>query len=661
MERVKISLLGWESEGLRCPDAKIDLGSVHSVPKVSLIQMPNGTGKTTTLTLIRAALTGEAVDWDRERVLQLQQRDDAKKTSGKFILRLAIDDQPLIFDLHCDFTQGGISYRTSSPRAGGVVEGWEPPNDVRRFLTLKFTNLFVFDGEYAFKLLKPEESLADEAIDALCQLDLLDYVCSRAEAAWDRETRNKGAKTSQGLTMYKKQEKLLEERIHIITESRKKGISRLATVEADLQEINGQIGDKINAADKFRNELEKLRLGESNYKGMLERWAGQAMRTIRQPHMLHKGFSEGLLVLKSHLDRAKLPDMTSRQFFVDLADDKNCVCGRPIGPLEKEHILSQSNHYLGEDVSGIINALKQDVASLVASNDKNQLSLEKIMLQVSNTEASYHIMQTERQTLELRALEDSGDEVQKLRERITELTNEKDGINITIEEIDRDWRPDDKEDSVSLLSLKKQLEAVRDEISQITDTVELRAKTDIIKKLASRTKELSRERLKSVLIKDCNARLAHILAANPIQIERISNSLVLSGQREASVGETLAVGYTFLTAALHRGAHQFPLIVDSPAGPLDDKVRREIGEMVPQLCEQFVAFTISTERDSFLPALERKSDGRIKYLTLFRKSAGTQHLLQSLPADGMVQTKNAVIVEGRDYFTQFSLVKESEE
>ena len=101
---MKISLLGWESEGLRCPDAKIDLGSVHSVPKVSLIQMPNGTGKTTTLTLIRAALTGEAVDWDRERVLQLQQRDDAKKTSGKFILRLAIDDQPLIFDLHCDFT-----------------------------------------------------------------------------------------------------------------------------------------------------------------------------------------------------------------------------------------------------------------------------------------------------------------------------------------------------------------------------------------------------------------------------------------------------------------------------------------------------------------------------------------------------------------------------
>lgn len=658
---MKIRLLGWESEGLRCPDVKIDLGSVHSPPKVALIQMPNGTGKTTTLTLIRAALTGDAANWDAESVLQLKQRDDKTKTSGKFILRLAVDNKDLIFDLHFDFINGVISYRTSSPSAGGVVPGWEPPNEVRRFLSPKFTNLFVFDGEYAFKLLKPQEPLADEAIDALCQLDLLDRVRATAEGAWDRETRNKGAKTSQGLAIYKNKEKFLEERIHTITENRKKGILEIAKIDERLEEIKRKIGDKINAAEKFSHELSELKEEESTYKNIMERLTDQAMRTIRQPHMLHKGFAEGLMTLKSRLDRAKLPDMTSRQFFVDLADGKNCICGRPIGTVEKDHILSQSNHYLGEEVSGTLNALKQDIASLVASNDKNQPSLEEVMLELRNTEASYHSIQTELQILTLRAQEDSRDEVQSLMDLHKTLTSKKDHFNDMIEEIDRDGTEDDKGESVSLLHLKKQLDAVRDEISQITDTVELREKTDIIKKLTSLAKDLSRKRLKSVLIKACNDRLAHILSANPLQIKDISNSLVLSDQQEASVGETLAVGYTFLTAALHRGAHQFPLIVDSPAGALDDKVRQEIGEMVPQLCEQFVAFTISTERDNFLPALERKSGGQVKYFTIFRKSAGTQHLLQSIPADIMVLTNNAVIVEGRDYFTQFSLVKESEE
>ena len=51
-------LNGWSSQGLRCPDHSIEL-SLNQLPRqVSLIQMPNGTGKTTSLTMLRAALSG---------------------------------------------------------------------------------------------------------------------------------------------------------------------------------------------------------------------------------------------------------------------------------------------------------------------------------------------------------------------------------------------------------------------------------------------------------------------------------------------------------------------------------------------------------------------------------------------------------------------------
>lgn len=55
---MRLTLLGWESSGLRCPDMVIDFRKDGKAPRVSLLQMPNGTGKTTTLDLIKAALTG---------------------------------------------------------------------------------------------------------------------------------------------------------------------------------------------------------------------------------------------------------------------------------------------------------------------------------------------------------------------------------------------------------------------------------------------------------------------------------------------------------------------------------------------------------------------------------------------------------------------------
>ncbi len=58
---MKIEIIGWKTKGLRCPDMDINLLFGVNQAHVSLIQMPNGTAKTTTLSLIRAAMSGEKV------------------------------------------------------------------------------------------------------------------------------------------------------------------------------------------------------------------------------------------------------------------------------------------------------------------------------------------------------------------------------------------------------------------------------------------------------------------------------------------------------------------------------------------------------------------------------------------------------------------------
>ena len=70
-----LRLLGWKVQGLRCPDHEIDCCNSSDMPaRITLIQMPNGTGKTTTLTLLRAALSGAAEEWDAQTVRSLSKK-----------------------------------------------------------------------------------------------------------------------------------------------------------------------------------------------------------------------------------------------------------------------------------------------------------------------------------------------------------------------------------------------------------------------------------------------------------------------------------------------------------------------------------------------------------------------------------------------------------
>src|SRR5262245_25546067 len=148
---MRIDLAGWESSGLRCPDAKVELRRGAKVPKVALIQMPNGTGKTTTLELLQATLSGSAQNWTEEKIRGLRRVDDPTAI-GMFKVTLLVDGKQLSIELTLDYDKGEASYRTTSPGSGGVVPKWHVPPQVNRFLAPEFLKLFIFDGEFADRL-----------------------------------------------------------------------------------------------------------------------------------------------------------------------------------------------------------------------------------------------------------------------------------------------------------------------------------------------------------------------------------------------------------------------------------------------------------------------------------------------------------------------------
>jgi DNA sulfur modification protein DndD len=603
-------------------------------------------------------MTGAASTWPSERVKEFQQ-PKATNEQGSFTLRLLIDETPLVFELSFDFVQGAVAYRTSSPSLGGVVDGWNCPPSVKRFLSPSFASLFVFDGEFANRLLDARQSEAERAIDALCQLDLLDRAAQVAEADWQDRVRSQGAKTTQGLAMHRKRERHLlerEEKLVKLLGKLQADYTRLSTETAALGQL---IDERVSANQLHRARYEQLTLAVAQHWTSLVTASLNAMSHMRKPHYLDNHFASALAQFRESLDRAKLPEASSKQFFLDLAEGADCVCGRAIGPLERERILDQASQYLGDDIAGVINSIKSSVSEALAAEHS---PLESSIQELTAARNNYHITKTDLEAVKAEALGSGADGgVEGTQQTISENEKQLKQWKDHIDEITRAARSTDDEESFCLASIRKQLAQAREKIAEISETVLLRRQTDAIKRLAEEAKLIARERIRGHLLTDCNERLSKILAGNPIAISQIGKNLELEAQRGASVGQTLAVGYTFLTSVLHRGAHEFPLIVDSPAGSLDDLVRREIGAMVPTLCAQFVAFMISTERSDFMPALERTAgEKNIRYLTIFRKTEGTKPLLKSLPSKNVHQTDNAVIVDGRDYFNQFKLVSYDE-
>ncbi len=159
------------------------------------------------------------------------------------------------------------------------------------------------------------------------------------------------------------------------------------------------------------------------------------------------------------------------------------------------------------------------------------------------------------------------------------------------------------------------------------------------------------------LCEQANARISELMPHNSISIDRIEQNLILEGQEGGSVGETLSIAYAFLATLFHRSDHQLPFVVDSPAGPIDLAVRPKIGELIPNLTGQFIAFTISSERARFIAPLKRASHTEIQFVTLFRK--GSEELeLEAHEKGDVLETEDGLNVTGEDFFNDFQLEEE---
>lgn len=660
---MKLTLIGWDSRNLRCPDMSINLLVNNALPQVSLIQMPNGTGKTTTLQLLRGALNGTIEEWSPNKIRSLRRPGDLAE-EGEFRVHLKIDGDQLSFFAAFDFLNGSATFRTQSPSTGGVVDGYRPPARIRRFLREEFVSLFVFDGELSEQLLKNTETRASEAIDTMAQIYLLEEASNSAEKLWQSSISDQGVKTPQGLSQQRTQLQKAEQYLKQLEQRRDSEKRKLLSASHELNEINVRIQEYIGKIENFRDEQERLREESGRLSNTITQVLSYLMELSRMPSQLHQDLNGRLLALKNNMDKLRLPETTSAQFFRELAENANCVCGREIDPLARQRILDKAADYLDADEFGLINKIKGDIEQFCTNSvdDLGEIAFFQQVESLADLDRRQREVIEELNNIKRLLIEGGDEQIQKLEARKKELELVAGDAQLVIAELEKDKHEETEKDLGRMRSIEavsEKVEALKQKVAEISNTILLKKKIDVLNHILTQTMHRVRISSKERLIDSINQRLGQILSNEPLTIDRIDQSIHLKGQQGASVGQTLAVGYTFLMSVFESRQNQFPLVVDSPANSLDNERRREVASFIPKLCPQFVAFTISTETPGFVESIAIHARS-VDYITIFRNSPANDHLKHGLPASEKVQIGGAIVVRDRDFFMSFDVLTEED-
>lgn len=646
-------LLRWRSQGFRCPDHEIQLGDADGVSRaVTLIQMPNGTGKTTTLKLLRATLSGEANSWSESEVRELQKKD-SPESKAQFLVDAVSDGNRLTLVLDLDFEEGVATYSTTV--GSGKKVGFQPPSALKRFLKPDFVRLFVFDGEQAEELLSSKHTKANDALDSLFQLRHLDRMAGYVEDFWDDASKAK-ASEDKGLNRRKNRVQLLRDKLSLCKSQYVESKRIRDNKSAELESKQRQFRDELQARTEYSEKVREAERELDEAKSELRRQTLGVHARMRDPHSLSPTIARKVAELRLNLDRVKLPESAAREFFEELVDEETCICGRPIDAEAKEKIRERASRYLGSEDVSLLNAMKSDIASWIGDDSSNHsLDLDSLLSSLGEASRREREARTNKDVVESEAV--AGDpELENIENALSVLREELDRAK---DVVDRFESADDfgsDEETFGVKVLERRLADAERKLAEITQTLELKKKRDTLKSILVRAHVLAREAICVDAVAKANERIEALLPENAIRIKNIQNSLILDGQAGGSMGETLSVAYAFLATFFNSADHQFPFVVDSPAGSIDLSVRPRIAELLPALTSQFVAFTISSEREQFTAKLaEGRSD--TQFVTLFRK--GNADLDdQAKSSQDTVESADGLVVFGREFFDQFQVLQE---
>ncbi len=609
---MKMSILGIEYKNIRkISELKLSFIDANGNPiKNNFVMMANGTGKTTTMGLIKGLFDGTAVDWDVKDVKQYAPKSfDADM--GWFKITVKFDERLYIYTLYLDYSKGEARIETATTEKGGANKGRLLPDALKGIFTPEFVRRFIFDGEQAEKTMDSSSNEAEETIRYLYRLDELDEIIAANQRILSEIQDVEGSKGSKGsLSNLRTRQESIKKTIAKLKE-------RATNLRKEIKKFEDERKEKVaqrDALDKNYDALnqekqEIIKLQQHN-KDSIDSKISEIIGLTKSPYLISQEFSNRMYGLGSSMTKLKLPKTISKDFFVELAHDKDCICGRCIGESEKKTILENAEKYLGSDQQSVLNAIK---SSLMACSYDSRLS--DVFVELSKLREEANRLQTRFNTNVEKLLKAGGEEAAKLKQRIDEL---EEYIAVAKYQLDLIESKDESNEELTADNnlykawlLEKDYEQ---KIAAATRTNAALYKKEVVEKLVADIKEKATAALKKEIIRKTNEKIQKVIMDDFIEIENIDRYIKLKDRDGASEGQTLGIAYSFLGTLFEDSELEFPFVIDSPTGKMDFDKRQAVADIIPNVFYQMIAFVQSAEVERFADRFYDKSDAQ--YLTI---------------------------------------------
>lgn len=660
---MNVSIKEIEAIGLRCPDSLIKLKDRASGSAVNLIQMPNGTGKTTIIELIIGALTGNARNWTPIEVGDFQGSQEVDEGEFKLTLKVQDDnqyDKELTLILVFDFLNKVVTINTLDDKEG-FRSGWIVPREIAPFLEEKCVDIFVFKGDKTDDVVTRDRGNAQPAIKTFFGITALEDLQDKIKNAFNAKILGVNSDQMHERITIKKRA-ILDDWIlrQTFLQAKKDDLEVIKEdLESDYVKVNEQYENIIHQVDlvEKRAELEREKM---DAQVVLDNCSKDFVEILRDPFSFSASIYDSIDQLKETLDDLELPG-TSRSFFEQwVKKSSTCICGEELTNEKKAIVLNNVESYLASDDINIIEGIK-GVVGIGSSRDSSIKILRDRVQNMSNANELYEISKTILQN-HIRELEAGvHPESKNIIVEHTRLTKAQTENSLMLASINKEVQHNVHDISlpskcVSLSMANNIVEDLSTELGNLANMQsEIKAKNKLIK-VINITAESSLLKFREHLTKETNSKLKKYLRKGAeIEVLNIDKNVQLGWngkQKEKGSGAQNSITiYSFATSILERANINFPLIVDHPVTNMDSSSRKHIGEKLAEISHQFIGFIIDIEKPHFLPALE--SNGDMRYVSLFSKIEGNKFYLDQLKGQDdnlKFESHNGCISYDKDFF-----------
>ncbi len=659
---MKLAFKFIETENLRVPDLRIDFKK-----GMNFLQMPNGTGKTTFLTLIRNTLSNTWEDLEAKEIKAFK-RKNSKEDYGKFTLGLTYKNSNLTFEVTFNFIDGTFDIATmGSTETDQMNRRFKPPPDLKPFLTKNHVEIFNFSSQIVNDHFDKEKSGVKDAVGTFSGRHKLNNLFTEIEKKF--KAKHTGSRSTRTTT--------LDNKLTALSELKGELEKKRDDLEADLapnQEEHKKLNDKAEQNDEARKERDAKILNLEAQIEELDQDAIDCEDPIKNhlifPNNLSDDFDKKLKLLYESLEKRKLPGIHT-DFFDEISEEAECICGTEMTAKMKKHIKESKKNYLGTHDVVFVNSLKtalkeSDKHQGLEETKKDLKKLDDIREQIADKKTKIEEIEEDFRDKTLSKKE--VDRLDKLGDIIAKAKDELESLKKS--NYEGDGNHQQKQNDLVSLNPSQIARTIKNfpDLEWLDDFLRERhaaannyekalENLNAFKNCIDKALDNAEKKIKVKLKDDINKMISQIhTGGENFVVSEIEDHIKLDGQDMGSGAQNVITVTSFALALLKRSEVEFPMMIDHPVKDVQEEDRAQLANFLKESSHQCICLVINTEKDGFI----RDDDTRElhKFLKNSNFITATRNKYVPEPPEGSWVSRDGIVTTDYDYFSRFKLMRE---